>query len=119
MEHQIQTEVLAKPLTMEERIADLRVRKQRTLEMGGIEGLKRHHASGRLSVRERVALLVDEGSWFEIGAFGLPELRTSRHIPGDAVVTGFGLLDARRHDCVPQTRVAVIQVRSVEFGVRS
>ena len=96
MEHENKTDLPTRPLTMEERIADLRVRKQRTLEMGGVEGLKRHRESGRLPVRERVALLIDEGSWFEIGAFGLPELRTSRHIPGDAVVTGFGLLDGRR-----------------------
>lgn len=84
-----------KPETMEERIADLRQRKERALEMGGPEGLKRHRESGRLPVRERVAMLVDEDSWFEIGALGLPELRTGRHVPGDAVVTGFGRLDGR------------------------
>ncbi len=64
--------------------------------MGGEEGLRRHRASGRLPVRERVAMLVDEGSWFEIGALGLPERRTERHVPGDAVVTGFARLDGRR-----------------------
>ena len=47
-------------------------------------------------MRERIDLLVDEGSWFEIGALALPERRTAKHVPGDAVVTGFGLLDGRR-----------------------
>ncbi|MEV5848563.1 carboxyl transferase domain-containing protein [Streptomyces sp. NPDC051985] len=83
-------------VTMAERIAQLRARKERALEMGGPEGLRKHRESGRLPVRERVEMLVDEGSWFEIGALALPERRTAKHVPGDAVVTGFGLLDGRR-----------------------
>ena len=81
--------------TMGDRIAELRERQERAREMGGEEGLKRHRASGRLPVRERIDLLVDEESWFEIGALALPELRT-RHVPGDAAVTGFGTIDGRR-----------------------
>lgn len=81
--------------SMPERIAELQRRQERAREMGGEDGLKRHRASGRLPVRERIALLVDEDSWFEIGALALPELRT-RHVPGDAAVTGFGMLDGRR-----------------------
>jgi len=84
------------PPTMEQKVLELRARQARAREMGGAEGLRRHRESGRLPVRERVAMLVDEGSWFEIGALGLPELRTERHVPGDAVVTGFGRLDGRR-----------------------
>ena len=82
--------------TMESKIADLRERQDRAREMGGVEGLRRHRESGRLPVRERLALLIDPESWFEIGALGLPELRSSRHVPGDAVVTGFARLDGRR-----------------------
>jgi acetyl-CoA carboxylase carboxyltransferase component len=81
---------------MADKIAELKARQTRALEMGGEEGLKRHRASGRLPVRERVALLIDEGSWFEIGALALPEMRTARHVPGDAVVTGFATLDGRQ-----------------------
>src|SRR5271167_806561 len=82
------------PPTMAERIAELRNRQSEAHAMGGEEALARHRASGRLPVRERVALLVDEGPWFEIGALALPELRT-RQVPGDAVVTGFATLDGR------------------------
>ncbi len=81
--------------TMEARIAELRQRQERAREMGGEEGLKKHRASGRLPVRERVDLLIDEGSWFEIAALALPELRIAKHVPGDAVVTGFARLDGR------------------------
>lgn len=82
--------------TMKGLVADLRERQQRALEMGGEEGLRRHRESGRLPVRERIAMLIDEGSWFEIGALGLPELRREKPVPGDAVVTGFARLDGRR-----------------------
>jgi acetyl-CoA carboxylase carboxyltransferase component len=81
---------------MQDKVADLRARQERALEMGGADGLEKHRASGRLPVRERVALLIDEGSWFEIGALALPEMRTARHVPGDAVVTGFATLDGRQ-----------------------
>lgn len=81
---------------MQAKVADLRARQERAREMGGTEGLRRHRASGRLPVRERVEMLVDENTWFEIGALGLPERRTERHVPGDAVVTGFARLDGRR-----------------------
>ncbi|WP_421729786.1 acyl-CoA carboxylase subunit beta [Brevundimonas sp.] len=81
--------------TMQDRITELRQRQSRALEMGGEVGLAKHRASGRLPVRERVEMLIDEGSWFEIGALGLPELRTAKHVPGDAAVTGFATLDGR------------------------
>lgn len=77
-------------------VDELRQRQARALEMGGEEGLKKHRESGRLPVRERVELMIDVGSWFEIGSLALPELRTSKHIPGDAVVTGFARVDGRQ-----------------------
>ena len=82
--------------TMSDHIAELRARQARAREMGGEEGLKRHRESGRLPVRERIEMLIDPDSWFEIGALALPEMRGERHVPGDAAVTGFGLLDGRR-----------------------
>lgn len=64
--------------------------------MGGEAGLARHRASGRLPVRERIDLLIDPESWFEIGALAKPEYRRERPVPGDAVVTGFGRIDRRQ-----------------------
>ncbi|WIX75078.1 carboxyl transferase domain-containing protein [Amycolatopsis carbonis] len=83
-------------VTMADRLAVLREKQAAAHASGGPEGLRRHRESGRLPVRERIELLVDSGSWFEIGALALPELRREKPIPGDAVVTGFGLLDGRR-----------------------
>lgn len=81
---------------MADRVAALREKRAAALASGGPEGLRRHRESGRLPVRERIDLLVDVNTWFEIGALALPELRREKPIPGDAVVTGFGLLDGRR-----------------------
>jgi acetyl-CoA carboxylase carboxyltransferase component len=80
---------------MSQRIEELRRRQEEAMRMGGAAALDRHRKSGRLPVRERIELLIDGGSWFEIGALALPELRTDKHVPGDAVVTGFARLDGR------------------------
>lgn len=88
--------VAASGEVMADRIAVLRDKQDAAHASGGPEGLRRHRESGRLPVRERIDMLVDADSWFEIGALALPELRREKPIPGDAVVTGFGLLDGRR-----------------------
>jgi Carboxyl transferase domain len=80
---------------MGERVAESRRRHAEALQMGGEQAVDRHRASGRLPVRERIALLLDEGSWFETGVLAQPERRTGKKVPGDGVVTGFGRLDGR------------------------
>lgn len=81
--------------TMDERIAESRRRHDEAIRMGGPAAVDKHRASGRLPVRERIALLLDDGSWFETGALALPERRTGKNVPGDGVVTGFGGIDGR------------------------
>src|ERR1700761_843985 len=85
--------------TTGDRMAQLTAESQRrhaeALQMGGPQAVDKHRASGRLPVRERIALILDEGSWVETGALALPEWRTGRHVPGDGVVTGFGRIDGR------------------------
>jgi acetyl-CoA carboxylase carboxyltransferase component len=49
--------------------------------MGGPERINRHHQSGRLTARERIDLLVDPGSWFELGLLADPELRADELAP--------------------------------------
>ena len=80
---------------MQDRIEELRARRSAALEMGGPEGLRLVTESGRLPVRDRIEQLLDPESWFELGALGLPERRTAKHVPGDAVLTGFGRLSGR------------------------
>ena len=80
---------------MEERLAELQRRRETALAMGGPDRVERHHATGRLTVRERLDGLLDEGSFYEIGMLAEPELRHERPIPGDGCVTGFGHIDGR------------------------
>ena len=81
------------------KIEDLRRRKAE-LELGG--GQKRiddQHAKGKLTARERLAILFDEGSFVEMDTFvhhrchnfNMAEVKA----PGDGVVTGYGTVDGR------------------------
>jgi acetyl-CoA carboxylase carboxyltransferase component len=79
-----------------ERLLEMREEAQRG---GGVDRLEQQHARGKLTARERLELLLDEGSLREIDAFvthrasdfGIDE----QHYLGDGVVTGFGRIDGR------------------------
>lgn len=66
---------------------------------GGEARVQRQHDQGKLTARERITLLMDEGSFQEIGmfvehqssSFGLDKMK----FPGDGVVTGFGTIHGR------------------------
>jgi propionyl-CoA carboxylase beta chain len=72
----------------------------RALEAGGAARIQRQHDAGKLSARERIELLLDQGSFVEMdrfvvhrcGDFGMKEQR----ILGDGVVTGHGTIDGRK-----------------------
>ena len=76
-------------------VADLEERRSRALAMGGPDRVKRHHESGRLTARERIDKLIDEGSWLELGLLAEPELRRPELAAADAVVTGFARINGR------------------------
>jgi methylmalonyl-CoA decarboxylase subunit alpha len=77
-------------------VEELERRRAEALAMGGEERIARQHESGRLTARERIALLVDADSWYEIGLHALPEIRREAPSPGDAVVTGLGRVNGRK-----------------------
>jgi acetyl-CoA carboxylase carboxyltransferase component len=52
---------------MKERVEQLIKRRERALEMGGPEKVARQHKQGKLTARERIALLLDPGSFDEYG----------------------------------------------------
>jgi acetyl-CoA carboxylase carboxyltransferase component len=84
----------------EDNLTRLREMRRKAVEGGGPKRIDEQHAKGKLTARERLALLLDEGSFQELGAlathdlteFGLGEQR----FPGDGVVTGFGRVNGRR-----------------------
>jgi len=74
--------------------------KRREVELGGgDERIEKQHEKGKLTARERIDLLVDEGTFIELhpfiehrtNDFGLHELKG----PGDGVVTGYGKVNGR------------------------
>ena len=90
------------PVTMEKRneaVAELARRDRLAEEGGGQERRERQHKEGKLSARERISLLLDEGSFEETDRFvthrctdfGMAEKR----IPGDGFVTGYGRVEGR------------------------
>ena len=57
------------PMTLDKRIAHLEALREQNLEGGGRERIERQHAEGKLTARERIALLLDPGSFFEVDPF--------------------------------------------------
>lgn len=84
---------------MSEKNELLRSKQQQALKGGGEKRIEAQHAKGKLTARERIDILLDEGSFEEIGMlvahrsthFGLDKEK----YPGDGVVTGFGTIHGR------------------------
>ncbi len=55
-------------MTWEPELDELRRREELARAMGGTEKIEKHHGQGRLTVRERIELLLDAGTFHEIGA---------------------------------------------------
>lgn len=66
---------------------------------GGEDRINKQHASGKLTARERIDLLVDKGSFEELGAFVRHRTKEfgldKQNYLGDGIVTGFGTIDGR------------------------
>ncbi|MBS1840281.1 MAG: acyl-CoA carboxylase subunit beta [Acidobacteria bacterium] len=81
------------------RFAELRRRSDEAEAGGGAERREREHKAGKLTARERIHLLLDEGTFEELDKFvrhqcadfGMEEQRPS----GDGFVTGFGRIEGR------------------------
>ncbi len=84
---------------MKEIVEKLEARRAGARAGGGEKRTAQQHTRGKLTARERIELLLDEGSFEEFdmfvehrsNEFGMGENR----IPGDGVVTGWGLMDGR------------------------
>jgi len=78
----------------------LREKREQFLQMGGPERLERQHSEGKLTVRERIALLFDPGSFTEFSLLAhhqsaAPSMQ-GKHTPADGCVCGIGRVDGRR-----------------------
>ncbi|WP_462266360.1 acyl-CoA carboxylase subunit beta [Mucilaginibacter sp.] len=84
---------------MNDKLETLRQKQQQALTGGGQARIDNQHKKGKLTARERLHFLLDEGSFEEIGMlvahrstdFGMEK----EHYPGDGVVTGYGTISGR------------------------
>jgi len=80
--------------------SDLHARRERAKLGGGEEKIARQHDRGKLTARERLDLLVDPGTFVEIGIHGGPHFSQramdGTEAPADGVITGWGEIDGRR-----------------------
>jgi propionyl-CoA carboxylase beta chain len=79
-------------------ITDLESLKNEALQAGGAARIADQHRRGKLTARERLELLLDEGSFeeFDILKTGRGDYTDQgRRYPGDGVITGHGTIDGR------------------------
>jgi propionyl-CoA carboxylase beta chain len=85
--------------TMRDRVEELEARRAKAAEMGGADRIAKQHGRGKLTARERIALLMDDNSFEEFDMyvehrchdFGMEKTK----IAGDGVVTGWGTINGR------------------------
>ena len=81
------------------RILELRAMRSKAREGGGADRIKKQHAKGKLTARERIEMLLDPGTFNELEPFITSHsddmtLVTEKFL-GDGVLTGYGLIDGR------------------------
>lgn len=82
-----------------DKLAELREKLEQIRSGGGQKTVDKQHQSGKLTARERILKLLDQGSFVEIDAF--VEHRCTnfgmgkKKFPGDGVVSGYGTIDGR------------------------
>src|SRR5215510_9165081 len=88
------------PHTTTGKLAELRGRIDEAVHAGSARAVEKQHGRGKKTARERIAMLLDEGSFVELDelarhrstAFDMADSRPY----GDGVVTGYGTVDGRQ-----------------------
>src|SRR3954463_16087910 len=104
-------ELVARP-PLRSLVEDLHERRERARLGGGEEKIARQHEQDKLTARERLDLLIDEGSFVELGIHGRPHFSQrameGKDAPADGVVTGYGKVEGR-----------LVAVAAYDFTVRA
>ena len=83
----------------EEKIQELIEKRAEARLGGGEKAIEKQHARGKYTARERIAQLLDEGSFEELDMFVTHRCtnfgQDKKHFLGDGVVTGYGTIDGR------------------------
>jgi propionyl-CoA carboxylase beta chain len=86
--------------TTKDKLEELRRRQAEAAVGGGETAIARQHDKGKLTARERIEILLDDGSFTETDAFAVHRATgfglEEKKVLGDGVVTGHGTIDGRR-----------------------
>jgi methylmalonyl-CoA carboxyltransferase 12S subunit len=86
-------------LTMQQRVEELRKRRNKAMLGGGADKLEKQRQQGKLTARERIQALVDPGSFEETGLFAEHHATlfgmSGKSFPADGVVTGAASISGR------------------------
>jgi len=81
---------------MKERLEGLAKRKEQALHAGSERAVERQHAKGKLTARERIEHLLDDGSFVELDQLARSRAGLDERPYTDGVITGWGTVDGRR-----------------------
>ncbi len=85
---------------MEKKLQHLQERRRLVLSGGGEKRVEEQYQKGKRTARERINMLLDEGSFVELGTFVQGDLDDAGSLdiknPGEGVVAGYGTVDGRR-----------------------
>ena len=85
--------------SIDAQLDELQKRREKIAQGGGPERIKKQHAVGKLTARERIQKLVDQDSFQEIGLFARHRATyfgmAGKEVPADGVVTGCATVDGR------------------------
>ncbi|WP_196598339.1 methylmalonyl-CoA decarboxylase subunit alpha [Pectinatus frisingensis] len=85
--------------TVQERIDLMNAKKEHIMQGGGPKRIEKQHAKGKMTARERINLLFDEGTFVELDQFVKHRCtnfgQEKKDLPGEGVVTGYGTIDGR------------------------
>lgn len=86
-------------MDIEDKIKELESRNLEAEMGGGQKRIEQQHNKGKMTARERIDYLLDEGSFQEVGKFVVHRCQDfgmdKKKIPGDGVVTGYGRINGR------------------------
>src|SRR6478609_6608374 len=85
--------------SLQKKYDELERKNQEALLGGGEKRIEQQHTKGKLTARERVVLLMDEGTFEELGKFVMHRSKAfgldKEYYLGDGVVTGYGKVNGR------------------------
>jgi acetyl-CoA carboxylase carboxyltransferase component len=98
----------------ERRLTELNAAREKNKMGGGPAKIEKHHGEGKLTARERINILLDPDSFYEIN----PLIGHHTNTPGDGIVTGGGLIDGRKVFVYSQDRTVQGGSIGLEHGTK-